>query len=84
VLGAKGEDDCFFVGRSLQLEAETAAETLAKCEPPRAVDPTPERRVDDELHSTALVEETLKNDPLLRRGGAEHPLARGDVLRESG
>ena len=80
VLRAEREDDRLFVGRRLQLEAEAAAEALAQREPPGAVDAPAERGVQDELHAAALVEEALEDDALLRRHGAEHAPAVGDVL----
>jgi hypothetical protein len=51
VLRPEREDDRLFVGRRLELEAEAAAEPLAKRQTPRAVDAPAERRVDDELHA---------------------------------
>src|SRR6185437_14871898 len=47
--------------RGLQLEVERAAEALAQRQPPGAVHPAAEGRVDDELHAARLVEEALEN-----------------------
>ena len=82
VLRAKREDDRLFVGRGLQLEAETDAELLAQRETPGAVDFRSERGVHDELHPAALVEEALEDHPLLRRHFAQGLASRGDVIRD--
>ena len=65
--------------RGLQLEVEAAAEALAQREPPRLVEPSAERRVQDELLPAALVEEALRNNRRLRRHRAEHGAPRDDV-----
>ena len=80
VLRAEREHDRLLVGGGLQLEAEADAEALAQREAPGAVDPRAERRVHDELHAAALVEEALEDDALLRRDRAERLPARRDVL----
>ena len=69
-------------GRRLQLEVELEAEALAQREAPGAIDPAAERRVDDELHPAALVEEALEHDGRLRRHGAERGLGGAEVLDE--
>ncbi len=78
----EGEDDRLLVGRGLKLEAERTAEPLAQGEAPRPVDPPPERGVQHELHPTALVEEALEHDALLRRYAAEDAGAGHGVLDE--
>src|SRR5713101_8735471 len=57
----------------LQLEIELPAETLAKRQPPRAIDAAAERSVEDELHTSRLVEEALENDRVLGRNRAQDP-----------
>ncbi len=66
--------------RRLQLEVERAAEALAQRQSPRFVDPPAERRMDDELHAAALIEEALGDDGGLRGHGAEHGAAHDDVF----
>ena len=65
---------------SLQLEIEAAAETLAQRQSPGLVDASAERRVDDQLHAAAFVEETLGNDRVLRGHGAEDGASLQHVL----
>src|SRR5439155_12580905 len=76
------KDDRLFVRRGLQLESETHAELLAQRETPRAIDLRAERRVDDELHPAALVEEALEDDALLGRYASQHLTPRDDVVRD--
>src|SRR5271166_3332197 len=64
----------------LQLKVEGAAETLAQRQSPGLVHAATKRRVDDELHSAALVEEALGDDRLLRRHFAQHRAPSDDVL----
>ena len=80
VLGAEGEHDRFFVRRRLQLEPEADAELLAQGQAPGAVDLRSERRVHDELHAAALVEEALQHDPLLGGDGAQSLASGLDVF----
>ena len=49
-------------GRRLQFEVEAAAEALAQREAPGLVDAAAERRMNDQLHAAAFVEEALGND----------------------
>src|SRR5579863_2259572 len=51
----------------LQFKVERTAEALAERESPSFIDTSAERRVDDQLHSAALIEETFGDDGLLRR-----------------
>ena len=69
------------VGRSrLQLEVERAAEALAQRQSPGLVDASAERRMQDELHAAAFIEEALGDDGLLRRHFAQHRPPLHDVL----
>ena len=67
VRGPEGEHQALFVRRRLEFEVELSAESFSKGEPPRPVQPVSEDRMDDEVLVAHLVEETLKNDVLLRR-----------------
>ena len=80
VLRAEREHDRLLVGRGLQLEAEADAEALAQRQAPGAVDAAAERRVHDELHAAALVEEALEHDARLRGHRAERAPPGLDVL----
>src|SRR5437660_7044424 len=71
VLRPKREQQCVLGRRRLQLEVELAAEALAERQSPRLVHAAAERRVEDELHATRLVEETLEDERLLRRHDPE-------------
>ena len=82
VMGAERQDDRLLVRRGLELEAESDAELLSQRESPSAVDPRPERGVDDELHAAALVEEPLEDHPARRRDAAEDASSGVDVLRD--
>src|SRR5262249_49526306 len=82
VLRPEREDDRLLVGRRLQLEAEADAELLAERQAPSAVDSRAERRMDDELHAAALVEEPFEDDAALRRDRAQRRTPGGDVLRD--
>ena len=80
MLESERNDDRLFVGGGLQFEAEPAAEPLAQGQSPGAVDAAAERCVQHELHAAAFVEEPLGDDPLLRRHGAKHAAAFGEIL----
>ena len=80
VLGPERQDDRVLGGRGLELEVEAAAEPLAERESPRAVHPTPERRVQHQLHPPRLVEEALQHERLLGRGDPEDPLRGLEIL----
>ena len=80
VLRAERKDDCLFVRGRLELEAEADAEALPQREPPGLVDLRAERRVNDELHPAALVEEALEDHTLLRGDAAERLPSGFDVL----
>jgi hypothetical protein len=81
VLLAEGNDDAVVRGRGLQLEIERAAEALPQRESPGAVDPRAERRVNDQLHSPRLVEETLGHDRALAGKRAQGGGSRADIQR---
>lgn len=79
MLGTERKDNAVIRCGCLQLEIETAAETLAQCQAPGTVDPGSPWRVQDELHPAALVEETLCGDALQCGNCAEHPLSFGHI-----
>src|SRR5581483_9611493 len=79
VLVAQGENEAVIRRGGLKLEVEGAAEALAQRQSPRSIDARAERRVNDELHATALIEETLGNDGRAGRHDAENRLARTHV-----
>src|ERR1700733_4322324 len=72
--------DAFICRRGLQLEIEGTAKPLPQRESPRLVDAAAERGVNYQLHSAALVEETLGDDCFLRRDRSEHRPAGNDIL----
>ena len=82
VLRTQREQYAFVGRRSLQLEVERAAEALAQRQPEGAVLPRAERRVDDHLHPTSLVEEPLGDQRALRRERAQRGLARRQVAHD--
>src|SRR5262249_42280675 len=59
VLWAKREQEAIFGGRGLQLEVELTTEPLPQRQSPGAIDPAPERRMNDELHAARFIEEPL-------------------------
>ncbi len=80
VLRAERKDDRLLVRSGLELEAEADAEALPERKAPRLVDLRAERRMDDELHAAALVEEALEDDAFLRRDGSEGLPSGFDIL----
>jgi hypothetical protein len=80
----EGEHDGVVAGRGLELEVEPPAEAFPEGEPERAVDPTPEGRVDHELHPAGLVEEALEDDTALGRQDAEGAAGRRQVPHDLG
>ena len=80
VLGSERQDDRVLGGGGLELEIEAATEALAERESPRAVDPTPERRVQHQLHPARLVEEALQHEGLLRRDDSQDLLRGVEIL----
>ena len=68
--------------RRLQLEVERAAEALAQCQSPGAIDATAEGRVNDQLHAAGFVEEALEDDRLLGRQGPERGARRGQIIHQ--
>ena len=82
VLRSEREEDGLVGRGGLQLEIELATEALSEREPPCAIHPAAEWGVDDELHPARLVEESLGDDRLLSRQGAEHALGLGEVVHE--
>src|SRR5262249_7694124 len=55
----KRQNDRVFGRRSLQLEIESAAETLAQRESPGAIQSTAKWRVQNELHAAAVVKKSF-------------------------
>ena len=79
---AERQDDGVLRGGGLQLDVEIPAKALAESQPPGEVDPPAERRVQDQLHAAALVEEALQDDRLLRRHDAERRPGGGQVVHD--
>src|SRR5262245_37855471 len=67
VLLAKGDDNAVVGCRRLKLKIERPAKPLSERESPRSIDSRTMRRMDHELHPTALIEESLGNNRLLIR-----------------
>src|SRR5882672_11200158 len=80
VLIRRGNIDDFVRCRGLQLEIEGTAKAFAKRESPRFVDPATERRVNHQLHSAALVEETFRDNRCLCGNRSQDRPAGNDVL----
>jgi len=78
--GRKRQHDRIFGGRGLQFEVEAATEALAQAEPPRAIQATAERRMDDQLHAAGFVEEAFHRQCRLRRQQAEFDARGGEVV----
>ena len=76
----KREHDRIFGGCGLQLKIELAAETFAQRQSPGAIEPAAKRRMQDELHAAAVVEEPFENQIVLRRHDAEHDLGAGQII----
>ena len=66
--------------RRLQFKIKSHAEALAQRESEGSVEAHAEGRVDDQLHSTGLVEKSLGDDGRLRRHIAKHGAAFERVL----
>ena len=69
-----------FSSRGLQLKIKLAAETFAQRQAPGAIEPAAKRRMHDELHAAAIVEETFEDEIVLRRHDAQHHLGAGQIL----
>ena len=82
VAGGQRQHDGVFTGGSLQFEVEGAAETLAQGQAPGAVDAAAERRVDDQLRATGLVEKPFHQQCVLRGQGAEGLARAGQVFHQ--
>src|ERR1700722_18182239 len=80
VLLAQRDIQAVIGGSGLQLKIKRATEALAQRQAPGFVDAGAERRVDDELHAAAFVEESLGDDYSLRRHCAQRSAAHGDVI----
>ncbi len=63
----------------LQLKIERHAKALAQREPPGSIDSPAERRMNDQLHPAAFVEEPLSDNCLLRRHGPQDRASGGDI-----
>ena len=80
VLLGQGDVQAVVGGGSLQFKIEAAAEALAQRQAPGFVDATAEGRVDDQLHSAALVEKSLRDDGVLSGNISQHRASLQDVL----
>ena len=80
MLLGQGDIEAVVGGRRLQFEIEAAAEALAQRQSPGFVDASAERRVDDQLHAAAFVEEALGDDGGLSGNIAQHRASLQDVL----
>ena len=81
VLLAERKKQTVVGGRGLQSKVEGTAETLPQGQPPGAVQASAERRMDDELHPAAFIEESLGHDVLARRSTAQGGASRRHVSR---
>src|SRR5205823_9966230 len=62
VCWAKREDDCVFGGGGLQFEVELAAKAFAQRESPAAIQAAAKGRVQHELHTAAIIEESFQHE----------------------
>ncbi|CRL98980.1 hypothetical protein [Pseudomonas sp. 24 R 17] len=82
VAGGQRQHDRIFAGGGLQFEIEGAAKTLAQGQAPGAVDAAAERRVDDQLGAAGRVEETLHDQRVLGRQGAQGQACARQVIED--
>src|ERR1700722_12160545 len=68
--------------RRLQLEIERSAKPFTQGQAPSFIDPPAERRVNDQLHPAALIEESLRDNSVLRWHGSQHRAPGHDVLHD--
>src|SRR5262245_3472199 len=66
--------------RCLQFEVEAAAEPLAQRQSPGFVYATAERSMDNQLHASGFVEESLGDDRVLSGNRAQHGTSLQDVF----
>ncbi len=66
MLRPQRQDDPIVLGRGLQLEIEERQNRFRIAWPQARVSGHAERRVDDHLHSAALIEEPLEDNPFVR------------------
>ena len=76
---AKRHHDALIRCCSLQFEIEGRAESLSQRKSPGLVDPSPERSMQNELHTAALIEEALRDYGCLSGDGAEDRAALRDI-----
>ena len=79
VLVGKREHDAVVGRRRLQFQIKRSAKALAQRQAPRAVDARAERCVQDQLHATGFVEESLGHDRRVGGDNAENRLAGAHV-----
>jgi hypothetical protein len=82
VLLGQGDADSIVGGGGLQFEVEAAAEPFAESQAPGAIDARAEGSVNDELHASTLVKETLGDYGALGGNGSEDGAAFADVSGE--
>ena len=80
MLRAERQQHAIVARGCLQLEVERCAEAFPQRQSERAVHPAAERRVHDELHPAAVVEEAFEDDVLERRHDTERGATRCQVL----
>ena len=66
MLRAERQDDGVVAGGRLELEIEGDAEPFPQGKPESPVYPAPKRRMDDQLHAAAVVEEALEDHIVVR------------------
>ena len=80
MLLCQGDNDAVVDCRGLKLEVKRSAKALAQSQPPGSVDPCTERRLQDELHATGLVEEPLGHDGVMTGKSSQGVAAHRHVL----
>src|SRR5206468_10386879 len=80
VLRAERNHDRIVRSRCLQFEIERAAKTFSQRQTPGAIDSIAERRMQDQLHSTRFIEETLHYQSLLRRNRVQGAIGIREIV----
>ena len=83
VLLCKRNIDPVIGGSCLQFEVESTAEALAKRKSPRLIDASAKGRMQNQLHSSTLIEEALGNNGGLRGNRAQHRPPRNNIARSA-
>src|SRR5207237_607328 len=81
MLSPERDDNRIVGGRGLEFEIKRSTKTFPQRQPPRAIDPIPEGRMQNELHPARFIEETLHHERLLRWNRPERAISVGEIIR---